>query len=73
MYLDIVSIYDLVRFGTNLGLRFGTRPLVFFAPEALRRHSLGISWAHLATVPSHSVIVRIVLMPGHGFQVSQMA
>ena len=41
MYLDIVSIYDLARFGTNLGFRFGTRPLVFFAAKALSGHLLG--------------------------------
>ena len=41
MYHDIVSIYDLARFGTNLGFQFGTRPLVFFAPKALSGHLMG--------------------------------
>ena len=41
MYLDIVSNYDLARFGTNLGVQFGSRPLVFFAPMAVSGHLMG--------------------------------
>ena len=69
MYLDIVSNYDVARFGTNLGFQFGTRPLVFFAPNVLSGHFMG-AFGHGSV---ESVIVRIVSMAGHGFQVSQMA